>query len=208
MKKNSTDDEIGLGWQLRRINGVLTAAHGGTLGGHCLHLQFVPERNLAFSILTNHGDGWRLIQTVERATLQACEGLSLAPNQPRGHRGVSEDMTGHAKPLPQQPALEQYLGKYQRPPVGSVEVRRQDGKLLVSNTANAANATSLVFYGKMSLTPLVVRLILASRVNSSENPMARSVGSASTAGSRIRPEPHPSAEAFNMTRSETGFVVS
>ncbi len=148
MKKNSTDDEIGLGWQLRRLNGVMTAAHGGTLGGHCLHLQLVPERNLAFSILTNHADGWRLIQSVERATLQAYEGLALAPDQAIGHRGVSEDMTGHAKPLPQQPALEQYLGKYQRPPVGSVEVRLQDGKLFVANGNNAGNGTSLVFYGK------------------------------------------------------------
>jgi CubicO group peptidase (beta-lactamase class C family) len=148
MKKNSTDDEIGLGWQLRRLNGVLTAAHGGTLGGHCLHLQLVPERNFAFSILTNHADGWRLIQAVERAALQAFEGLTLAPNQPIGHRGVSEDMTGHAKPLAQQPAAEQYAGKYLRPPVGSVEVREQEGKLVVSNGNNQANVNTLEFYGK------------------------------------------------------------
>jgi CubicO group peptidase (beta-lactamase class C family) len=45
--KNATTDEMGLGWQLRRLDGIWTAAHGGTLEGHCLHLQLVAERNLA-----------------------------------------------------------------------------------------------------------------------------------------------------------------
>lgn len=144
LRKNSTDDEMGIGWQLRRIKGVLTAAHGGTLGGHCLHLQLVPERNLAFSILTNHTDGWRLIQDVERATLQTYEGLSLAPNQAIGHRGVNEAMTGHATPLAKQPSLEAYIGTYRRPPIGTVEVREEDGKLVV---VNGSNNTTIVFYG-------------------------------------------------------------
>ncbi len=141
VKKNSTDDEMGIGWQLRRIKGVMTAAHGGTLGGHCLHLQIVPERNLAFSILTNHQDGWRLIQDVERAALKAYEGLELAPNQAIGHRGVSETMVAHATPLAQQPNPETYTGTYRRPPLGSVEVKQQDGKVV-------ANGATLVFYGK------------------------------------------------------------
>jgi CubicO group peptidase (beta-lactamase class C family) len=148
LKKNSTEDEMGIGWQLRRINGVMTAAHGGTLGGHCLHLHLIPERNLAFSILTNHGDGWRLIQSIERTTLKAYEDLSLAPNQAIAHRGVSEDMTGHATPLSKQPDLEGYVGIYRRLPVGTVDVQQKDGRLLVVNGDNRANTTSLVFYGK------------------------------------------------------------
>jgi hypothetical protein len=147
MKKNSTDDEIGLSWHLRRLNGVLTAVHGGTLGGHTLHIQLVPERSLAFVILTNHSDGWRLIQEVERATLKSYEGIGLAPNQPIGHRGVSERMDAHAQPLPNQPALEQYVGTYQRPPLGKVDVREDGGKLVVTN-GNNPNGSSLVFYGK------------------------------------------------------------
>src|SRR5262249_16615762 len=39
LKKNSTDDEIGLGWHIRRVGGLTTFAHGGTLGGHTLHIQ-------------------------------------------------------------------------------------------------------------------------------------------------------------------------
>jgi len=147
MKKNSTDDEIGLGWHLRRLNGVLTAAHGGTLGGHTLHIQLVPERSLAFVILTNHADGWRLIQEVERATLKSYEGIALAANQAIAHRGVSERMDAHAQPLSKQPDLEQYLGTYQRPPVGKVDVRQEGGKLLVVN-GNSSNGSSLTFYGR------------------------------------------------------------
>ena len=95
LQKNSTSDEMGLGWQLRRLEGVLTAAHGGTLGGHCLHIQLVLERNLAFAILTNHNFGWRLIQDVERAILEAYEALSLAPNQATGgNRGGNESSCG------------------------------------------------------------------------------------------------------------------
>ena len=77
LRKNSTDDEMGVGWHLRRLGGVLTAAHGGTLNGHCLLVQLVPARRLAFAILTNHTDGWRLIQDVEHAILRRYEGLAL-----------------------------------------------------------------------------------------------------------------------------------
>jgi CubicO group peptidase (beta-lactamase class C family) len=138
--KHATDDEIGVGWQLRRLNGVMTAAHGGTLGGHILHLQLVPERRLAFVILTNHSNGWRLIQDVERTALTLYEGLSLAPNQRIAHRGLNEDMSAHARPLAAQPDATPYVGTYGRPPVGAVEVRLQDGALSV-------DGTPITFYG-------------------------------------------------------------
>lgn len=140
LRKNSTDDEIGIGWQLRRLGGVLTAAHGGTLGGHCLHLQIVPTRRLAFAILTNHADGWRLIQDVERATLRLYEGLSLTPGQRICHRGVNEAMNAHSTPLATQPPAREYVGTYRRPPVGTVEVREQNGALMIGNS-------SVTFYG-------------------------------------------------------------
>src|SRR5471030_2055601 len=93
LRKNSTDDEMGVGWHLRKLNTVLTCAHGGTLNGHCLLVQIVPARELAFAILTNHTDGWRLVEDVEHALLKSYESLALAPNQPIAHRGVNEAMT-------------------------------------------------------------------------------------------------------------------
>ena len=59
--KNSSEDMMGLGWHLRELPSggdegrVLTAQHGGSLGGHCLHIQLVPARDLCFCILTNQG---------------------------------------------------------------------------------------------------------------------------------------------------------
>jgi len=146
LKKNSTTDEMGMGWHLRRLGGVQTMAHGGTLNGHCLLLEFVPDRNLAFAILTNHSDGWRLIQDVEAAVLKSYEGLTLAPSQAIAHRGVSEAMTSHSNPLAAQPALDEYVGVYRRPPVGTVEVRQTGGSLVIS-TGNQQTGTTITFYG-------------------------------------------------------------
>jgi CubicO group peptidase (beta-lactamase class C family) len=144
--KNSTGDAIGLAWHLRPLGGVLTAAHGGTLNSHCLHLQLVPSRLLAFAILTTHSNGWRLVQDVEHTILRRYANLALAPNQAIGHRGVNEAMTFHSTPLPAQPDLAEYAGEYVRPPLNGVTVR-QDGDHLVVGSGNAQRGTSIVFYG-------------------------------------------------------------
>ena len=70
LAKNATTDGMGLGWHTRSVGGVATLAHGGTLNGHCLLLQLVPARALAFTVLTNHVEGWRLVQDVEAAILE------------------------------------------------------------------------------------------------------------------------------------------
>jgi CubicO group peptidase (beta-lactamase class C family) len=63
LHKQSTDDDIGIAWHLRNVGPLRVAAHGGTLGGHILLLELVPERNFAIGILTNSSNGWRLIRT-------------------------------------------------------------------------------------------------------------------------------------------------
>ena len=148
LRKNSTTDEIGIAWHLRRLDGVLTAAHGGTLGGHCLHVQLVPERDLAFGILTNHTAGWRLIQDVERAILESYEGLALAPGQATGgNRGGNEDMTVHAVALADQPAVGPYVGAYQRPPNGTVTVAADGERLVIRGGGAGGSDVPLVFWG-------------------------------------------------------------
>ena len=135
LRKSSTDEDMGLGWHLRTIGGVTTAAHGGTLG-HCLLLELVPARNLALAILTNHSDGWRLIQDVERAALKQLEGLALQPSQTIGHRGVNETMPD-APIMATPPDSAPYLGTYRRPPVGMNNVRVENGQLMVDMSAIA-----------------------------------------------------------------------
>jgi CubicO group peptidase (beta-lactamase class C family) len=133
LKKHATDDEMGIGWHLRKLNGITTAAHGGTLGGHILLVELVPERNFALSILTNHSNGWRLIQDVERETLRLYEGVSLDPKQTIGHRGINETRPDQPLMTPQ-PELGQYLGVYKRTPLGDVTVRDVNGHLTIDET--------------------------------------------------------------------------
>jgi CubicO group peptidase (beta-lactamase class C family) len=135
VRKHGTDEEMGLGWHLRRVGGVMTAAHGGTLG-HILLLELVPERNLALAILTNHANGWRLVQDVERTALTVLEGMTLDPAQAIGHRGINETMPG-APILARQPDSAPYLGAYRRPPVGTNTVRVKDGQLMVDDSTIA-----------------------------------------------------------------------
>jgi CubicO group peptidase (beta-lactamase class C family) len=145
LRKNATDDDMGIGWQLRTIGDVRTASHGGTAsGGLCLLLELVPERHLAFAILTNHTSGWRLIQDVERSLLASYERLVLAPNQAIAHRGVDETMA-HATPLAVQPAAAEYIGTYARTPLGNITVRAEAGSVLVSGAGGGAG-TAILFY--------------------------------------------------------------
>jgi CubicO group peptidase (beta-lactamase class C family) len=134
-KKQSTDDEIGLGWHIRNVAGVRTYSHGGTLGGHILLLEIAPERNFAISILTNANTGWRLIQDVEREALKSFLGVTYAKNQGIAHRGLVETLP-NVEPLARQPDLAQYVGTYARP-TNSYVVRAEGGKLLLQDRPNA-----------------------------------------------------------------------
>src|SRR6185436_10194932 len=106
-----------------------TFGHGGTLGGHILLLELVPERNFAIAILTNANIGWRLIQDVEREALKQYLGATYAMNQGIAHRGLLETLP-NVEPLSRQPDLAQYVGTYLRP-TNSVTVRADGGKLFL-----------------------------------------------------------------------------
>jgi CubicO group peptidase (beta-lactamase class C family) len=136
--KQSTDDSIGIAWHLRRVGPIRTAGHGGTLGGHILLLEIVPERNFAIAILTNSNVGWRLVQDVEREALKSYLGATFAPNQAIAHRGLVETLPA-VEPLARQPDVAPYLGTYARPS-NSVVVRTEGGKLFV-------DAAPVAFYG-------------------------------------------------------------
>jgi CubicO group peptidase (beta-lactamase class C family) len=148
LRKQSTDDDIGIGWHLRTVGGVRTASHGGTLSGHILLLEIVPERNFAIAILTNANSGWRVIQDVEREALKSYLGLSYAANQAIAHRGLVETLPS-VQPLPQQPGYAPYVGTYLRPS-NSVVVRSEGNKLLVQDfpsTGKPGAEMSIAFFG-------------------------------------------------------------
>jgi CubicO group peptidase (beta-lactamase class C family) len=148
LEKQSTDDAIGIGWHIRRVGGVRVAGQGGTAGGHILVLSIVPERNFAISILTNAQNGWRLIQDVEREALRAYHGIVYAKNQAIAHRGLVETLP-NVEPLPAQPDLKPYLGRYARP-TNTVDVRVENGKLIVQDMPNSGEprpVMPIAFFG-------------------------------------------------------------
>ena len=146
--KQGTDDEIGLAWHMRRVGGIRTFGHGGTLGGHILLLEIVPERNFAIAILTNANTGWRLIQDVEREALKSYLGATFAANQAIAHRGLVETLPS-VEPLATQPDVAPYLGTYARP-TNSYVVRADGGKLIVQDRPNSGGNGRdfpVAFYG-------------------------------------------------------------
>ena len=148
LRKQAMDDDIGIAWHLRTVGTVRTAAHGGTLGGHILLLELVPERNFALGILTNASNGWRLIQDVERAALRSYHGATFAPNQAIAHRGLVETLP-LVEPLATQPDPAPYVGRYLRPS-NAVIVRAENRRLFVQvvpTTGNASAEMPAVFYG-------------------------------------------------------------
>src|SRR5881409_3726410 len=111
LRKQSMDDDIGIAWHLRTVGPIRTASHGGTLAGHILLLEIVPERNFAIAMLTNSNVGWRLIQDVEREALKSYLGATYAVNQGIAHRGLVETLPSY-EPLARQPDFTTYVGTY------------------------------------------------------------------------------------------------
>jgi hypothetical protein len=148
IRKQSYDDDMGIGWHLRQVGPVRTASHGGTLGGHILLLEIVPERNFAVAVLTNANTGWRLIQDVEREALRSYLAATFTVNQAISHRGLVETLPS-VEVLVRQPDLAPYTGTYRRPNNAYV-VRAESGKLFVQDRPNSGQARPeipVAFYG-------------------------------------------------------------
>ena len=148
LHKQSTDDDIGLGWHLRNVGALRVAGHGGTLGGHILLLEIIPERNFAIGILTNSSNGWRLIQDVEREALKSYHGATFPKNYAIAHRGLVETLP-NVEPLAKQPDPAPYVGRYLRP-MNAVSVRVEGGKLVVQeipNTGDPRPVMPIAFFG-------------------------------------------------------------
>jgi len=148
LHKQGTDDDIGIAWHLRNVGPLRVAAHGGTLSGHILLLEIVPEKNFAIGILTNSINGWRLIQDVEREALKSYHGATFPKNYATAHRGLVETLP-NVEPLAKQPDPAPYVGRYLRP-MNAVSVRVENGKLIVQempNTGDPRPVMPIAFYG-------------------------------------------------------------
>jgi CubicO group peptidase (beta-lactamase class C family) len=148
LRKQGTDDDIGIAWHLRNVGPLRVAAHGGTLSGHILLLEIVPEKNFAIGILTNAINGWRLIQDVEREILKQYHGATFPKNHAIAHRGLVETLP-NVEPLAKQPDFAPYVGRYLRP-MNAVSVRVEGGRLVVQEIPNSGEARPVIpiaFFG-------------------------------------------------------------
>jgi CubicO group peptidase (beta-lactamase class C family) len=148
LHKQGTDDDIGIAWHLRNVGPLRVAAHGGTLSGHILLLELVPEKNFAIGILTNAISGWKLIQDVEREVLKQYHGAAFPKNYAIAHRGLVETLP-NVEALAHQPELAPYVGRYLRP-MNAVTVRIDAGRLVVQEIPNGRDpnpAMPIAFFG-------------------------------------------------------------
>ena len=148
IRKQGTDDDMGIAWHLRHVGAIRTASHGGTLSGHILLLEIVPERQFAIAVLTNSNAGWRVIQDVERQALKSYLGATYALNQAIAHRGLVETLPS-VEPLARQPDPTPYVGTYARPS-NTVVVHAEGNSLFVqerSNSGRAGTEMPVSFYG-------------------------------------------------------------
>jgi hypothetical protein len=148
LHKQSTDDDIGIAWHLRNVGPLRVAAHGGTLSGHILLIEIIPEKNFAIGILTNAINGWKLIQDVEREVLKQYHGATFPKNYAIAHRGLAETLP-NVEPLAKQPDPAPYVGRYLRP-MNAVSVRIESGRLVVRDIPNSGDARPVMpiaFFG-------------------------------------------------------------
>ena len=108
------DQEIGLTWMIRDINGLRIFSHGGGTLGQVSILQLVPERNFALAVLTNAGIGGLVAQETSRWALKHY--LELETPDPKPVESSEEELAS-------------YAGLYSRP-YADIELKMQAGKLI------------------------------------------------------------------------------
>jgi CubicO group peptidase (beta-lactamase class C family) len=127
-------------WQRRTAEGVPVFQHGGSWGGQTSDFFFVPDRQFAFTVLTNSTSGSSLLAELGRsgwALNQFC-GLSNPPAMPKAQpAGRLAEYEGRSKAgvIPPFGAPDQILEQV-------IEIKAADGGLRVTGD----NEASLAFY--------------------------------------------------------------
>jgi CubicO group peptidase (beta-lactamase class C family) len=70
--RTSDKESWGVGWNIRyATDGTKLVGHGGSFGGYQTLLTLIPDRNLAYAVLTNSAQGSKSIKYIERAILKS-----------------------------------------------------------------------------------------------------------------------------------------
>jgi CubicO group peptidase (beta-lactamase class C family) len=115
MKGSALGDYVGISWLMRDVDGVRLVGHGGTTNGQYSEFVTVPERNFAFSSMTNCGpNGSRLNDALEKWAFENYLGLIEADPEPI---------------LLGDEALVRFTGRFETI-AAAVEITAQSGRLL------------------------------------------------------------------------------
>lgn len=115
----ATDPQsVCLTWYMREVNGTRMYGHGGGTNGQVTNFQILPEKNLAFAILTNGDQGTLLVNAVTREILEQYLFIRSAEDKPQQ---VTESQ------------LQPYVGFYDAA-LDSVDVTVQNGTLMLQVT--------------------------------------------------------------------------
>ena len=87
-----------MAWTVAAVGGVRILTHGGSTVSHTAHLAVVPDRDVAFAVLTNADRGAPVVRAVSRAVLQ-------------GHLGLPAPAPAEWRAVPRERAAE-YAGRY------------------------------------------------------------------------------------------------
>ena len=73
---------VGIAWMLQEVGGTRLVSHGGSTNGQQAELVLVPERNFAFTILTNAMAGIQLISELSEWILAGYLGVEAPVEEP------------------------------------------------------------------------------------------------------------------------------
>jgi CubicO group peptidase (beta-lactamase class C family) len=108
------DDQWGLSWGLRQVDGIRLARHSGATAGFMASLVLAPERHYAVAVLTNATSGGALHAEITDWALEHDLGLKIATPTPIAN--TAEEMA---------PFLGRYTGA-----LSDIELRVSDGNLV------------------------------------------------------------------------------
>ena len=141
-----TREAYGLGWQIGRYGDDLLIHHFGNFAGTRAHVSFMPERRIGVVVMVNEDSvaggladlianyvyDWHAgrpdLESVHAEALQA-----LVDRRDRSRTGIAADRANRAaRPWMLARPISAYVGTYDNPLLGSVEITERAGAMVVS----------------------------------------------------------------------------
>ncbi len=139
-------ESYGLGWQIGRYGDDVLIHHFGNFAGSRAHVSFMPARRLGVAVMVNEdlvaGDladvianyvyDWHAGRPDLEAFYEAAVG-ELVDRRDQARTGIARQLAGRAaRPWMLARPIDAYVGVYDNPLLGSVEIAGRDGSMVVT----------------------------------------------------------------------------